>query len=72
MRRDTIFRMASTSKPVAVAAAMVLLDECRLRLDDPVEPWLLELAGRRVLKRIDGPLDDTVPARGCAAWAPFR
>ncbi|GAB3877463.1 serine hydrolase domain-containing protein [Microbispora bryophytorum] len=63
MRRDTIFRMASTSKPVSVAAAMVLLDECRLRLDDPVDPWLPELAGRRVLKRIDGPLDDTVPAR---------
>ncbi|MEU6427017.1 serine hydrolase domain-containing protein [Microbispora sp. NPDC046973] len=63
MRRDTIFRMASTSKPVSVAAAMVLLDECRLRLDDQVEPWLPELAGRRVLKRIDGPLDDTVPAR---------
>ncbi|XVU27082.1 serine hydrolase domain-containing protein [Actinoplanes sp. CA-054009] len=63
MRRDTIFRMASTSKPVTMAAAMVLLDECRLRLDDVVEPWLPELAGRRVLKRIDGPLDDTVPAR---------
>ncbi|MFJ3791299.1 serine hydrolase domain-containing protein [Kitasatospora sp. NPDC090091] len=63
MRRDTIFRMASTSKPVTMAAAMVLLDECRLRLDDPVEPWLPELADRRVLRRIDGPLDDTVPAR---------
>ncbi|GFJ95545.1 serine hydrolase [Phytohabitans rumicis] len=63
MRRDTIFRMASTSKPVSVAAAMVLLDECRLRLDDPVDPWLPELADRQVLTRIDGPLDDTVPAR---------
>lgn len=63
MRRDTIFRMASTSKPVSIAAAMVLLDECRLRLDDPVETWLPELADRRVLKQIDGPLDDTVPAR---------
>ncbi|MFJ8363152.1 serine hydrolase domain-containing protein [Streptomyces sp. NPDC093984] len=63
MRRDTIFRMASTSKPVTVAAAMVLLDECRLRLDDLVQEWLPELADRRVLKRIDGPLDDTVPAR---------
>ncbi|SDL37474.1 serine hydrolase domain-containing protein [Nonomuraea jiangxiensis] len=63
MRRDTIFRMASTSKPVAIAAAMILLDECRLRLDDLVEPWLPELADRQVLKRIDGPLDDTVPAR---------
>ncbi|MET3292493.1 UNVERIFIED_CONTAM: CubicO group peptidase (beta-lactamase class C family) [Brevibacillus sp. OAP136] len=63
MSRDTIFRMASTSKPVAIAAAMILLDECRLRLDDLVETWLPELANRRVLKRIDGPLDDTVPAR---------
>nr|WP_180903597.1 serine hydrolase domain-containing protein [Nonomuraea indica] len=63
MRRDTIFRMASTSKPVSIAAAMVLLDECRLRLDDVVDPWLPELAGRQVLRRIDAPLDDTVPAR---------
>jgi CubicO group peptidase (beta-lactamase class C family) len=63
MRRDTIFRMASTSKPLSAAAAMVLLDECRLRLDDPVEPWLPELAGRQVLTRLDGPLEDTVPAR---------
>ncbi|ADB31090.1 beta-lactamase [Kribbella flavida DSM 17836] len=63
MSRDTIFRMASTSKPVSMAAAMVLLDECRLRLDDLVEQWLPELADRQVLQRIDGPLDDTVPAR---------
>ncbi|MFG1706503.1 GNAT family N-acetyltransferase [Nonomuraea sp. M3C6] len=46
MLRDTIFRMASTSKPVTMAAAMVLLDECRLRLDDPVDEWLPELADR--------------------------
>ena len=63
MRRDTIFRMASTSKPVTMAAAMILLDECRLRLDDPVDQWLPELADRRVLKRPDGPLDDTVAAQ---------
>jgi CubicO group peptidase (beta-lactamase class C family) len=63
MRRDTIFRMASTSKPVVMAAAMVLLDECKIRLDDLVEQWLPELADRQVLKRPDGPLDDTVPAR---------
>ncbi|MEU8433227.1 serine hydrolase domain-containing protein [Streptomyces sp. NPDC029216] len=63
MARDTIFRMASTTKPVASAAAMVLLDECRIRLDDPVDRWLPELADRQVLKRADGPLDDTVPAR---------
>ncbi|MEV6044034.1 serine hydrolase domain-containing protein [Streptomyces xanthochromogenes] len=61
--RDTVFRMASTSKPVTVAAAMVLLDECRLRLDDPVQEWLPELADRQVLRRPDSPLDETVPAR---------
>jgi CubicO group peptidase (beta-lactamase class C family) len=42
---------------------MVLVEECRLRLDEPVDRWLPELAGRRVLKRIDAELDDTVPAR---------
>ncbi|MFD3685904.1 serine hydrolase domain-containing protein [Nocardiopsis sp. NPDC058631] len=63
MRRNTIFRMASTSKPLAVAPAMILLDECRLRLDDPVDEWLPELADRQVLKRPDGPLEDTEPAR---------
>ncbi|WUM82101.1 beta-lactamase family protein [Streptomyces sp. NBC_00328] len=63
MRRDTIFRMASTSKPVSIAAAMVLLDECRLRLDDTVEEWLPELADRQVLRTIGSPVDDTVPAR---------
>jgi len=62
MSRDTIFRMASTSKPVAVSAAMVLLDECRMRLDDTVEQWLPELADRKVLRRIDSPIDDVVPA----------
>ncbi|GIG68215.1 serine hydrolase domain-containing protein [Phytomonospora endophytica] len=60
--RDTIFRMASTTKPVAVSATMVLLDECRLRLDDSVVEWLPELADRQVLTDPNGPLDDTVPA----------
>jgi CubicO group peptidase (beta-lactamase class C family) len=59
---DTIFRIASMSKPVAAVAAMILVEECRLRLDDPVDELLPELAGRQVLRRLDGPLDDTVPA----------
>jgi CubicO group peptidase (beta-lactamase class C family) len=63
MRRDTIFRITSMTKPVTAVAAMILVEECRLRLDEPVDRWLPELAGRRVLRRIDGPLDDTVPAR---------
>jgi CubicO group peptidase (beta-lactamase class C family) len=59
---NTIFRIASLSKPITAAAAMILIEECKLRLDDPVDHLLPELANRRVLKRIDGPLDDTVPA----------
>lgn len=63
MRRDAIFRIASVTKPVTAAAAMILVEECRLRLDDPVDELLPELADRKVLRRPDGPLDDTVPAQ---------
>jgi CubicO group peptidase (beta-lactamase class C family) len=61
--RDTIFRISSMTKPVTAAAAMILVEECVLRLDDPVDALLPELAGRRVLMRVDGPLEYTVPAR---------
>jgi CubicO group peptidase (beta-lactamase class C family) len=62
MRRDTIFRIASVTKPIVAAAAMVLVEECELRLDDPVDRLLPEIANRQVLRSIDSPLDDTVPA----------
>lgn len=62
MRRDSIFRLASMTKPITAVAAMILVEECRLRLDDPVDEWLPELRDRRVLRALDGPLDDTVPA----------
>jgi CubicO group peptidase (beta-lactamase class C family) len=62
MRHDTIFRISSMSKPITAAATMILVEECRLRLDDPVDRWLPELADRKVLKRLDAALDDTVPA----------
>ena len=62
MRRDTIFRIASMTKAITATAVMMLVEEGKLALDAPVERWLPELANRRVLKRIDGPLDDTVPA----------
>lgn len=62
MQRDTIFRIASLTKPVTAAAAMILVEECRLRLDDPADPLLPELADRKVLRAIDSALDDTVPA----------
>jgi CubicO group peptidase (beta-lactamase class C family) len=63
MRRDTIFRVASLTKPITAAAAMILVEECKLRLDDPVDRWLPELADRKVLRALDGALDDTVPAK---------
>jgi CubicO group peptidase (beta-lactamase class C family) len=60
--RDTIFRIASMTKPVTAAAAMILVEECKLRLDERVERLLPELADRKVLARLDAALDDTVPA----------
>ncbi len=62
MRRDTLFRLASTTKPITAVGAMVLVEECAIRLDDPVDAWLPELRDRRVLRTIESPLDDTVPA----------
>jgi CubicO group peptidase (beta-lactamase class C family) len=62
MKRDTVFRIASITKPITAVAAMILVEECKLRLDDSIESWLPELASRRVLKSISSDLDDTVPA----------
>lgn len=63
MPRDALFRIASITKPVVAVATMILIEECKLRLDDAIEPWIPELANRRVLKSIASQLDDTVPAR---------
>jgi CubicO group peptidase (beta-lactamase class C family) len=63
MKRDTIFRIASLTKPITAVAAMILVEECKLRLDDSIEAWLPELANRRVLKSMSSRPDDTVPAR---------
>jgi CubicO group peptidase (beta-lactamase class C family) len=62
-RRDTIFRIASMSKPITAAATMILVEECKLRLDEPVDRLLPELANRKVLKQLDSPIDETVPAK---------
>ena len=63
MRRDTSFRIASMTKPVLAATAMILVEDDVIDLEEPVQRVLPELAGRRVLARVDGPLDETVPAR---------
>jgi CubicO group peptidase (beta-lactamase class C family) len=59
---DTIYRISSTTKPIAAAGALALVEDCRLRLDDPVDEFLPELADRRVLSRPDAEVDDTVAA----------
>jgi CubicO group peptidase (beta-lactamase class C family) len=63
MQRDTIFRIASMTKPVTVAAAMTLIEEGKLALTDPVAKWLPELSDLRVLVDPQGPLEKTEPAR---------
>jgi len=63
MKRDTIFRIASMTKPVIAAATLLLVEEGKLRLDDPVDLFLPELADRKVLKSVDSAIDDTVQAR---------
>ncbi len=62
MKRDTIFRIASLTKPITAVAAMILVEDCKLRLDESIEPWLPELADRNVLKSMFSQPDDTVPA----------
>src|SRR6201996_3002047 len=63
MLRDSIFRITSMTKPVTAAAAMILVEEGRLQLDDPVDRWLPELANRKVLLTIEAMVHQTVPAR---------
>ena len=62
-RPDSIFRISSMSKPITAVAALLLVEECVLRLDDPVDEYLPELASRQVLTRPDAPLGSTVPAQ---------
>lgn len=63
MQRDTVFRIASMSKPVTIAAAMSLVDEGRLNLTDPIAQWVPELANPRVMTSLTGSLEASVPAR---------
>lgn len=63
MQRDTLFRIASMTKPVTVAAAMTLIEEGALALSDRIATWLPEMADMRVLTDPGGPLDRTVPAQ---------
>ncbi|MFG1927693.1 serine hydrolase domain-containing protein [Cryptosporangium sp. NPDC048952] len=63
LRRDTIFRIGAMTVPIVAAAALMLAEEDRLGLDDPVDLWLPELATREVLRSWTAEIDDTVPAK---------
>ena len=83
MRSDTLFRIASMTKPITSVAALMLMEEGRISLDEPVTRWAPELADLRVLRDPAGPLHETEPAhraitfedllthRSGVAYAPF-
>ncbi|MEU6120793.1 serine hydrolase domain-containing protein [Streptomyces sp. NPDC047123] len=62
MARDSLFRIASITKPIVAAAVLMLVEDGRLGLDDPVAPWLPELAAPWVVRAPSAPVDDVVPA----------
>jgi CubicO group peptidase (beta-lactamase class C family) len=62
MTRDTIFRVASITKPITAAAVMMLIEDGRIALDEPVGHWLPELAAPTVVRTPAGPVDDVLPA----------
>ena len=63
LKTDAIFRIASLTKPVVAAAAMSLIDDGQMGLDDSIDHWLPELTNRQVLRTLESELDDTEPAR---------
>ncbi|MFG2131930.1 serine hydrolase domain-containing protein [Streptomyces sp. NPDC048751] len=62
MTRESLFRIASITKPITAAALLMLVDDGRLALDAPVAEWLPELADPVVVRAPSGPVDDVVPA----------
>lgn len=59
IERDTIFRIASMTKPITSLAALMLVDEGKIALQDPISDYAPEFSQMRVLKSPDGPLDET-------------
>jgi CubicO group peptidase (beta-lactamase class C family) len=62
MTRDTIFRIASITKPIVAAGLLTLIEDGRIGLHDPVDPWLPELAKPVVVRTPASPVDEVVPA----------
>ncbi|MFG1646449.1 serine hydrolase domain-containing protein [Amycolatopsis sp. NPDC049252] len=63
MTEDSLFRIASLTKPITAAAVLALVDDGRLALGDPIGRWLPELADPKVVRTPAGPVDDLVPAK---------
>jgi CubicO group peptidase (beta-lactamase class C family) len=59
---DTLFRIASMTKPITSIAALMLVEQGRISLDEPIARWAPEFSRMRVLRSPDGALDDTAPA----------
>jgi CubicO group peptidase (beta-lactamase class C family) len=62
VERDTLFRIASMTKPITSVAALMLFDDGRFALEDPITRWAPEFSHMRVLRSPDAPLDQTYPA----------
>ncbi|MET0984343.1 MAG: serine hydrolase domain-containing protein [Steroidobacteraceae bacterium] len=62
LRENDIFRMASTTKPVTAVCLLTLVDAGKIKLDDPIDKWIPELANRKVVRHMTGPLDDVYPS----------
>src|SRR5512133_1106498 len=62
MKRDTLFRIASMTKPITSTLALMLFDEGRFALSDPIARWAPEFSQMRVLRSSAGSLDQTDPA----------
>ena len=62
IERDTLFRIASMTKPITSTAALMLFEQGRFALDDPITRWAPEFSQMRVLSSPNGPLDQTYPA----------
>jgi CubicO group peptidase (beta-lactamase class C family) len=62
IERSTLFRIASMTKPITSTAALMLLEEGRYTLDEPIARWAPEFSRMRVLRSLSGPLDQTDPA----------
>jgi CubicO group peptidase (beta-lactamase class C family) len=69
MGRDTIFRIASMTKPITSLAALMLVDEGKIALNDPISAYAPEFSQMRVMKSPDGPLDET---ENCAQTITFE